>query len=362
MKPFSLALIGGVLLLLVGCEAPKKVAPPAPEIKVQFFSTQQGLPSEQITAMAAFGGQIWAGTKKGLTKFDGVNWQIFVKKNTNALGSDMIEALYVGDNALYIATENGVTKYDGTNWNSAFTGSRARGVAVKGPEIAVATAHGVDYSSGGTFNSLGKDTAGLVFEEVNTVAFDASGTLWVGTRAGMAQLRGLAFQNYTGPAKTVMGTSLVDVPPSPANCQLIGNNITCLLPYKGMLAIGTTSGLSITDMGNQWKSYTGPHKDWFQRMGKIVEEQVSANSPLQGNSITALASYNHDSALIVGTNKGVAALQDSAWIDLQSRIPTLRPGHITGLAVLKEDLWIGTQGGIFRVPDLGSVLSQLPTK
>lgn len=349
----------GMLLALIvaaGC-GPAKGPVAADKLKVEQITTQQGLPHNQITALVTYGNQVWAGTKGGLARFDGVNWQVHVLKNTNALGSNLIENLTVAAGAVWIATDNGVCRSDGTNWASILTGSRARAVTATGTEIAVATAHGVEYSTGGAFTPLSKENAALVYDEVQALGYDATGRLWVGTRAGMGLLSGQMFQTYTGPAQQPMGTSLIDIPPLPPSCQLIGNNINVIVPYKGKLAIGTTSGLSITDMGSQWTSYTAPHKKWVQRAGKILEEQAPGNSPLPGSSITALAPAPGDAALFVGTNKGLGVLIEDKWLDLEARLATVPSGPVTALTMSGGDLWIGTQNGLLRVPGMAAVIA-----
>jgi len=347
-------------LFWLGCGTPKTGAPAPVSLKVDYFSTASGLPGNEITCLAVFGGQIWVGTQKnGVCRYDGVNWQIHAKKNLPVLGSDQIEGMAVGANGIFIATDNGVVKYDGKSWNSVFTGSRARSVAVRGTEIAVATAHGVEHSTGGGFQVRSKENANLLNDEVKIVAFDNAGTLWVGMQLGMASLNGIMFQNFSGPAKTVMGSSLVEVPPSPANCQLCGNNINCIVPYKGMLAIGTTSGLCITNMKDNWTYYTAEHKDWFQRGGNIVEESVSGNSPIPGNSIGALLPAAKDSLLFVGTNKGLGLLEGTNWIDIQSKIPDLKSLRITALALANDNLWVGTSSGLYSVQRISDLLPAL---
>ncbi len=355
-RPGALLCLVVTVALVTGCGAAR--TPTAePKLKVEKFGPQQGLPHESITALVSFGTQLWAGTKNGLARFDSVNWQVHVLKNTNALGSNIIENLTVADNAVWIATDNGVCRTDGTNWASILTGSRARAVTAKGSEIAVATAHGVEYTTGGSFITLSKETAGLVYDEVQALCYDASGKLWVGTRAGMGQLSGQTFQTFTGPAQQPMGSSLVDIPPNPPTCQLIGNNINAIVPYKGKLAIATTSGLSITDMGSQWVSYTSAHKKWVQRAGRIFEEQAPGNSPLPGASITALAVAPGDAALFVGTNKGLAILKGDQWLDLEGRLSTVPVGPITAVAMHNADLWVGTQNGLYRIEGIAGLIT-----
>lgn len=342
-----------IMIILSGCGS-KPVKKKPTTLVVEHFDKSKGLSNENITCVAAFGGQIWAGSKKGLFCYDGVNWKIHVRKNTNSMGSNLVGKLKVSDNCLWISTDGGACKFDGKNWSSVYTGGRARAACGKGSEIAIGTAHGVEYSNGGAFKTLGKESAGLVYDEVSEIAFDTAGKLWVGTRSGMSLLSSGVAQNYTGPAKTVMGSSLVDVPPKPSNCRLIGNNIKTIIQYKGMIAIGTTSGLSITDMQNNWTNYFSEHKDWAQVGGKIIQQKVSGNSPLPGNIIRALATTSGNELLFVGTNRGLAILKDNTWVDF-SRMINIPSINITGLAVLDDNLWVGTSRGLYCVKKISTL-------
>lgn len=351
----SLSLL--TLIFCGGCGAKKEEAKPK-ELKIEHFTRVKGLPEENITCMAGFANRVWAGSEKGLFTFDGVNWKQHVRQNTNVLGSDIIEDLKVNGNALWIATDNGAARYDGKSWSSVFTGGRARSAAGNSGQVAIATAHGVEFSSGGSFTAMGKNDAGLVSDEVTQVLYDSRGQLWVGTRAGMARMTSNTFQNYTGPAKSIMGSSLIEIPPSPSNCRLVGNNVKVLHEYRGMVAVGTTSGLTISDFNSSYTSYFSAHKDWFQRQGKIVEERVDGNSPLPGNVICSLASTPGGEMLFVGTDKGLAILKDNNWLETSSLLKGLPKTTISGLAYVGSDLWIGTDSGIYQVKDIGSLMEK----
>lgn len=346
-----------LLLFGLGCGGKKEPAKPQ-ELTVEHFTRSKGLPEENIRCMAGFANQVWAGSDNGLFTFDGVNWKLHVRQNTNVLGSNIIEDLKVSDNALWIATDNGAARFDGRSWSSVFTGGRARSAAGHSGQVAVATAHGVEYNSGGTFQAMARDNAGLVNDEVTQILYDSRGQLWVGTRAGMARLSSGMFQTYTGPAKSIMGSSLIEIPPSPANCQLIGNNVKVLMEYRGLVAVGTTSGLTVTDFNSSYISYYSTHKDWAQRDGRIIEERVDGNSPLPGNVICSLATTPGGEMLFVGTDKGLAILKGSNWLDLTNLIKGLPKTTISGLAYVGADLWIGTDSGIYRVKDVGSLMEK----
>ena len=173
----------------------------------------------------------------------------------------------------------------------------------------------------------------------------------------MAQFNGGIFQNHTGPQQQPMGTSLVDIPPNPPNCQLVGNNINVMIPFQGKLAIGTTSGLNVTDMAMNWQSFTAPHNEWVQRAGRILEEKRPGNSPLPGNSIQALALLPNGDGFFVGTNKGIALYRGGNWVDVAKVLADVPAGQvITALAIHKDDLWAGTQFGLLRIKGISSLL------
>ena len=349
-KATVLLILVAMIAGFVGCSDSGPEKTQKPSILLERFDKSNGLPDSHITTMTVFNNQLWVGTaRSGLLSHDGTSWKVRNVNNTNVLGSNIIEVLKVAEGALWIGTDNGVCRYDGHSWASIVTGLRARCVAVRGSEIAIATAHGVDFSRGEPFRSLDRKSANLVNDEVQAVAYDSQGRLWAGTMAGMGLLNGTTFNTYTGPQKTVMGSSLVDIPPSPPNCQLRGNNINVIVPFKGMLAIGTTSGLSITDMGNSWTNFTAPHREWVQRGGRIIEEQVSGNSPLKGNNITAFAVTPDDNGLFVGTNDGIGFYRGNAWVELGEYLPDFNPGRVTSLAVQDDKLWVGTENGLYRL-------------
>ncbi len=353
-----LLLVGllAVSLLLTACGGKPAAKSEAPAVKIEVFTAQKGLPNSDITALAVFGGQIWAGTRNGLTRFDGTNWQIHVKKNTNALPSNEIESLSALPDSLLIATENGAARYQSSGFSGLVSGLRVRSIAQNGPTIVLATAHGIEQSTGGPFQPYGKENASLVDDEVNVVAFDRKGRIWAGTRVGMSMFQGAMFQNFSGPAKTIMGSSLVEIPPSPPNCQLIGNNIKCILPWKDRLVIGTTSGMTITDMENSYISYTAPHKEWVQRGAQIVEEPVAGNSPLPDNVINSFALSSDENTLYVGTRRGLGIFHNNAWVDLSGKLSELNGLSISALAIDRTTLWVGTPAGLLRVENIDSVL------
>jgi signal transduction histidine kinase/ligand-binding sensor domain-containing protein/DNA-binding response OmpR family regulator len=86
------------------------------ELKFKHFSTEQGLSSGNITAVAQTkDGYLWVGTTDGLNRFDGYNFKVYQNdpQDSSSLGDNNITTLFVDshDN-LWIGTKNnGLSRY-----------------------------------------------------------------------------------------------------------------------------------------------------------------------------------------------------------------------------------------------------------
>lgn len=343
------------LMTLTGCFEGKK------EVKQKVFtftkySKSEGLMCEQITSLAALGNKVYAGTDKGLFVYDGVNWGIQNVKNNNKLGSDLIVNIQSLNGKLWIATDNGACYTDGENYFSVYTGGRARAVSGSNSgNTAVGTAYGVLVDKNNTASNIGQ-------HEISYLLYDKQGQLWVGTRKeGVFKLSGGIARQYKGPAKTIMGFSLVDVPANPANCRLPGNLIKSMICFKDYIAVGTTGGLCITDFDNHYECYTALHKEFSQKGSKIVDEEVEGNSKIPGNKVSDLATTDNYELLFVVTDLGLGILKGNEWLDVNKIIPGL-PDGITSVAWCNGDLWLGTDDGVLRVQKFSEYLTNAEAK
>jgi diguanylate cyclase (GGDEF)-like protein len=119
------------------------------------WSSAQGLPQNSVMAIRQTkDGYLWLGTQEGLVRFDGINFRVSDRQNTNGLLSNDIRALEVTANGvLWVGTwGGGLTRIDGERFTSFTT----------------------------------RD--GLPNDFINVIALDASGVLWVGTNSGLACL------------------------------------------------------------------------------------------------------------------------------------------------------------------------------
>jgi signal transduction histidine kinase/ligand-binding sensor domain-containing protein len=91
-----------------------RAAPPS--FYVRHWSSEDGLPAGQITALAQTReGYLWVGTWFGLARFDGTRFVVFNLANTPELPYEAISALAVDkvDGALWIGTTRGLLRYRG---------------------------------------------------------------------------------------------------------------------------------------------------------------------------------------------------------------------------------------------------------
>lgn len=337
------------LITFTGCVGKKKESKPK-VFSFETFHKDKGIPTESITCLSHIGGKVCAGSKKGLFVYDGVNWEIFNRKTTNSLGSDEIVALQNLNNLLWIATDNGACYFNGKDFRSIYTGARARAISgTTTSHYAVGTAFGVVTNGSTSHSNIGP-------HEISAMLYD-KGYLWVGTRKeGVFKVEGGMARQFKGAAKTIMGSSLIEVPASPSNCKLPGNLIKAFVPYKEYIAVGTTGGLCITDFSGYYEVYTALHKDFFQKNFRIVEEEVEGNSKIPGNKIFALATTDNCELLFVVTDLGLGILKGKEWIDVESTIPGLPTTGLTSVTWCNGDLWLGTEeDGLIKISNLSEL-------
>jgi signal transduction histidine kinase/streptogramin lyase len=186
----TLLLLAGVALLL---GTPARAEPPTPWAH-DAWTIEQGLPENSITSVTQTrDGYLWLGTYEGLVRFDGVQFEVYEKANTPALGNNAIYKLLESrDGTLWIATNGGglVRYVDGR-----FTALRAAdGTGLKSDIVRVVyedrdgalwvgTDHGLHRWRDGRFESWGA-ADGLGHDAVRSIVQSRDGSLWVGTAGG----------------------------------------------------------------------------------------------------------------------------------------------------------------------------------
>jgi len=200
------ALLFVLMLALAGGFAAPASSAPAPTMRFEHLSVEDGLAQESVLAMAQDSdGFMWFGTQNGLSRFDGYRFVNF----RNAVGdpatlpSNWIRVLHVDPHGrLWIGTDGGLARYDAATQGfqhfqpdePARRGNGNRHVRAilddgKGG-LWLGTGDGLqhfDIASGRftTWHHVPSDPHSLASDDISALALDRTGLLWIGTAAGI---------------------------------------------------------------------------------------------------------------------------------------------------------------------------------
>jgi diguanylate cyclase (GGDEF)-like protein len=208
------------------------------------WQAEQGLPQNSVSAiLRTRDGWLWAGTERGLVRFDGVRFTVFDRDNTPALPANGINAIHEDrDGRLWIGTSRGLVRRQGSVFERIdpaagdlriaslledhagrlWVGSLGNGLfEVKAEKLValgatiplpgrriralreaadgalwIATEAGIASLAAGRMTSLAVRD-GLLDDSCFDLWPDADGTLWVGTDGGLQRYRQGVFTAFT---------------------------------------------------------------------------------------------------------------------------------------------------------------------
>ena len=192
-----------------------------------YNTSNSGLVSRYVSSVAVDqAGNKWFGTRLrdglgfGVSKFDGTGWTTYNKAN-GALEWDSVNAIAVDNSGnVWIGTSNGgVSKFDGVDWmtyrsDSGLASDHVRAIAVDSGDVKwfggctdgydewcyggyLCYAAAVSRFDGVNWTSYIAGESGLVGWEVNAIAIDCEGNVWVGTaRYGVSKFDGTNWTTY----------------------------------------------------------------------------------------------------------------------------------------------------------------------
>ena len=266
-------------------------------------------------------GAAWIGTNGGgLSKFDGTNWLTYTNVNTNNNFFNNVLALKInGEGNKWIGTESGLSKFDGTTWTNYTSQNTSNGtdsllegevnsiaIDINGDVWVTQSERGICKFDGTTWKSYtqhntNNGTDSLISNYINYIAIDKQGNKWVATSYGISKFDGTNWTSYTSHS-TNNGTD-----------SLISNIVNSIaIEPNGTIWFGTSGGASSFD-GTNWKSYVIENPTnllgvsssaintiaidsvgnvWFGGIGASVFDGTNFTSYTQPNTNGGLASDN----------------------------------------------------------------------
>ena len=199
----------GVVLLLILLVGGLAVAAPAPTLRFDQLSVEQGLAQESVLAIAQDRqGYMWFGSQSGLSRFDGYRMVVYknIEGDKTSLADNWVGELHVDSQGnLWVGTDNGLDRFDAAS--QTFThyvpqekskrGNGNRHIHAILDEGArgfwIATSDGLQHfdPATGAFRTWHHEEGNphsLGDNEIKALALDAHNRLWIGTVTGLDML------------------------------------------------------------------------------------------------------------------------------------------------------------------------------
>jgi ligand-binding sensor domain-containing protein len=288
------------------------------------INRENGLVSEDVSAIAVDKRLVWIGTRLGVSCYDTSNKTTKTYQRRDGLASNNITAIAVDGNYVWFGTDNGISRLDKTI--DAWALKREKGE--QGINIITAIAVEADYVWFGTQDGLrryekGKDSwniytekDGLVQDYVRCIAVGED-SVWIGTeKSGVSQYSKTDQSFIKSYTKTdILSSNFIQT------IAVDGSNI-----WFGSSDYGIRRYLTTVDT---WFSYTTKQS--------LASEHITWIS-IDGNDIW-IGTYEY----------GVSRYNKVAnnWISYRQE-DTLVSNHIKALVAQESDIWIGTTEGLSR--------------
>ncbi len=324
--------------------------------KAERFSTREGMPSDQVFCMVpAAGGGLWACTGNGLVRF--ADGKISVLRTRDDATPDVIRAgclaaggkLWVGGDDPAVYSQNG-DGFDSIPLRLIPSDASVRAMACSGQSMWVGTTAGLVQVKG-TTQRLFTQKDGLVDDGVLSLHEGQDGSLWIGTRSGFSRLRNGEFESFR-PQDGLSQSSVFSVFEDREGSLWVGTKHGLNQFVDGRAVPYTANeGLPSNAAGPLFQDSTGGI--WVGTLdaglAKFDGRHFSTQSVRQGlasNTILALADAG-DGAIWAGTARGLNLLRNGRVAAVYTKESGLPADEVRALRRdYSGTLWVGTAAGI----------------
>jgi len=274
-------------------------------------------------------GNIWVGTGRSLTKYDGTTWTGYRNFNDDIPGNNIVCINQVPSGEIFIGTYSDLLRIDGDNQyrysvgNSALPTTEIFDVLQDdNGTIWLATRKGVveitqfDNPNDWTiYDTSGTSGVVLDIQNFRSLAKDHNGVLWAGSSNGIMQ--------YDGTSWTYINTD---------NSSLPTNKVRDITfdPVHQNIWIATTSGLLRVDSGGNWTTFN------------------SANG-LKNNHVHTVSADNQGN-IWYGTNWGMGVFDGTTFTNYDPYNSDIIEAVVLSLHPLPNNggVWVGTRNGLCK--------------
>lgn len=272
------------------------------------LNTPDSLASDNIYfTMADKAGNFWFGTDRGVSKFDGINFQKF--DETHGLAGNYLTFIHEDEEGvIWLGTHNGVSRFDGK-----------------------------------TFQNFYKED-GLSDNNIKYILEDRSGHLWFGTQNGITKYDGDKFRALASPELSQSIQTIFE--DRRGNVWFGTENGAYVILSKSTTVEGPVFNANVSFILEDQSGFL-----WFAtlKQGLIRYNFLNKDSRyyLKGKSVKSMVEDSRGD-LWVGTDKGISHFDGREFLDF-STIEETNLGFVWSiLEDSDQNLWFGTDKGVWR--------------
>jgi diguanylate cyclase (GGDEF)-like protein len=373
LQPLRGVMLLPLLLLLVlgspGSQALHHDRSPS-QFLVQQYEREQGLPSETIwMARQGPSGYLWLATRRGLVRFDGLNFTVFNTENHPAFSNSDVRVIeWTADGQLWIGTYGGgalrmngdrftpVTREDGLPSDTIYDIH----VAADGT-VWFATGSGVSRYRDGEFRSW-SEADGLPTNRVFHIAESAGGVLWFSSLThGLSVFDGEAFR-AVGVAEG-LDSPQVHLLQRDADLGIVAGT-----QPGGLYRLGDDGAIAELGLGEPLPVQTlfrdGDGTLWLGTYGQGLWRQWPDGRrerfPLPGAELVFDLSEDRDGNLWASTVRGLFRIRDSAFLPFGKAEGASDATYVVTVDEDGNALAGAENAGLFRIDKRGRTSEPFP--